>query len=44
MAPAWQGHSGTGAGTDYLVMLGNAQQEQEVINMHYLQINSNLET
>ena len=34
MAPAWQRQSGTGAGKDFLVLFGNAYQEQDVISMH----------
>ena len=34
--PAWQKQFRIGAGRDFLVLIGNAEQEQEVFNMHYL--------
>ena len=40
--PAWQRQSGAGAGREFLVLFGNGEQEQDVINMHYLFIFSHL--
>ena len=42
MAPAWQRHSRTEAGRDFLVLFGNAKQKQDVISMHNLRNNSYL--